>query len=258
MDFQISNQLFVVGGASSGFGLAISKALIAEGANIIAIARNEAALKELQALAPKQVEILPMDITNPQTIAAIQSKIGNRQLHGLIINAGGPPAKTVMETTMDDWDAAYKNILRWKIEIVKAMIPKLEAFTYGRIVFIESSSVKQPLENLVLSNSMRLAVVGFVKTLSQEIAATGITLNILAPGSHDTAAIERIYLKKASQTNLPVAQVKSEAIQQIPVKALGNANDFASLAIWLLSPVSRYVTGQTISVDGGMIKAAFG
>jgi 3-oxoacyl-[acyl-carrier protein] reductase len=258
MDVQISNQLFVVAGASSGFGLAISKALLAEGANIITIARNESALKNLQSIAPERVEILVKDITNSDAIISIQKMIGSRQLHGVLVNAGGPPAKTAMETTMEDWDTAYKNILRWKIELVKALIPQMEAFAYGRIVFIESSSVKQPLENLVLSNSMRLAVVGFVKTLSQEIAATGITLNILAPGSHDTAAIERIYAKKASQTNQPIAQVRSQAIEQIPVNALGNANDFASLAVWLFSPISRYITGQTISVDGGMIKAAFG
>ncbi len=129
---------------------------------------------------------------------------------------------------------------------------------YGRIVFIESSSVKQPIENLVLSTSLRLAVVGFAKTFSQEIAKTGVTLNILAPGAHDSPAINRIHLKKSEQTGIPVDVIRKEGTQQIPVGILGNTHDFASLAAWLLSPVSGYITGQTISVDGGALKTIFG
>ena len=173
----------------------------------------------------------------------------------MVINAGGPPAKTVLETTLDDWDNAYKNILRWKVEITQAFVPKMMMQNYGRILYIESSSVKQPLENLVLSNSLRVAVVGMVKTLSQEIAKSGVTLNILGPGSHNTPAIDRIYKKKSEQTGLPFDEVKQNAITQIPVGALGEADDFASLALWLLSPMSRYITGETITVDGGMVKS---
>jgi 3-oxoacyl-[acyl-carrier protein] reductase len=129
---------------------------------------------------------------------------------------------------------------------------------YGRILFIESATVKQPLENLVLSNSLRAAVVGMVKTLSQEIASTGVTLNVMAPGSHNTPAIDRIYKKKSEQTGLPFEQVRATAIQQIPVGFLGEAADFASLAAWLLSPYSRFITGQTISVDGGAVRGIMG
>jgi 3-oxoacyl-[acyl-carrier protein] reductase len=129
---------------------------------------------------------------------------------------------------------------------------------YGRILFIESATVKQPLENLVLSNSLRAAVVGMVKTLSQEIASTGVTLNVMAPGSHNTPAIDRIYKKKSEQTGLPFEQVRAMAIQQIPVGFLGEAADFASLAAWLLSPYSRFITGQTISVDGGAVRGIMG
>ena len=258
MNLEIKDQLFIVGGATSGFGNAIARALIAEGANIIAVARNEEKLKALQASAPARIEIEAADITEISTIERIEKKIGQRQLHGILVNAGGPPAKTFLETELEDWDTAYKNILRWKVAITKTMITKMLKSGYGRILYIESSSVKQPLENLVLSNSLRLAVVGFAKTLSQEVAKTGITLNILGPGSHDTAAIERIYKKKAEQTGMPVEEVRKNAVQQIPTGLLGDANDFASLAVWLLSPVSRYITGQTITVDGGMVKSVFG
>lgn len=258
MNLNIKNHLFIVGGATSGFGNAIAKALTGEGANIIAIARNEEKLKELKAACPGQTEIIAGNLTQVNIIHKITETVGSRQLHGMLINAGGPPAKTVLETTIEDWDTAYATILRWKVGITQAFVPKMMNAQYGRIVFIESSSVKQPLENLVLSNSLRAAVAGFVKTLSLEVARSGITLNIMAPGSHNTAAINRIYTKKAEQTGLSFDEVKQQAVQQIPVGVLGEARDFASLAVWLLSPASKYITGQTITVDGGSVKGIFG
>ena len=254
MDMQINNQLFLVGGASAGFGKAITQLLVQEGAKVIAIARGEANLSELQKLAPTQIEILVGDITDTSLLPHIVKLIGDRPITGAVINAGGPPAKTVMETNLEDWDDAYKKILRWKIALTQALVKQMLPNHYGRLVFVESSSVKQPLENLVLSNAFRVAVTGMVKTLSQEIAGSGITLNVLAPGSHNTDAIDRIYQKKSEQTGKSIEEVRKQAIQQIPVGALGEAKDFASLAIWLLSPHSKYITGQTITVDGGMVK----
>lgn len=254
MDLQLNEQLFAVCGASSGFGRAIAEALIKEGAKLIVIARRAEKLQELKAMAPDRVELLAGDITDSAIIPQLQTLIGNRQLHGMVVNAGGPPAKTMLETTLGDWDDAYQKILRWKVAITQALVPAMMEHGYGRVLYIESASVKQPLENLVLSNSLRVAVVGMVKTLSQEIARSGVTLNILGPGSHNTPAIDRIYHKKAEQTNLPFDEVKAAAIKQIPVGKLGEAADFASLALWLLSPASRYITGQTITVDGGSIR----
>lgn len=258
MNLQIANQLFIVTGATSGLGGAVTLALLAEGANVVAIARGEEKLQALKASFPQRVQTIAGDITDSSTITKLFETIGERQVHGMLVNAGGPPAKTVLETTLDDWDAAYRNILRWKVEISQHLVSKIKAYGYGRIVYIESASVKQPIENLVLSNSIRLSVIGFVKTFSQEIAATGITLNILGPGSHNTAAVERIYKKKSEQTGATQEEVRKQAIQQIPVKALGEAEDFASLAVWLLSPHSKYITGQTITVDGGSVKSVFG
>jgi 3-oxoacyl-[acyl-carrier protein] reductase len=254
MDLQLSDKLFIVGGATSGFGKAIAEALLEEGAYIIAVARGEEKLQVLKNIDPERVETIAGDISDSNTITRIVSAIDGRTIHGMVVNAGGPPAKTVLETTLEDWDNAYKNILRWKVEITQAVVPLMMQQGYGRIVYIESSSVKQPLENLVLSNSLRVAVVGMVKTLSQEIGKSGVTLNILGPGSHNTPAINRIYTKKSEQTGQPFEEIKEKAIEQIPVGTLGEATDFASLALWLLSPLSRYVTGQTITVDGGSVK----
>jgi 3-oxoacyl-[acyl-carrier protein] reductase len=253
MNLQISNHLFIVGGASSGFGKAIAAALLNEGANVIVVARGEEKLRTLYSN-QENAELITGDITDSETIEQLQYIVGGRQLHGIVVNAGGPPAKMVLETTLEDWDDAYRKILRWKVAITQAFVPQMMKAGYGRILYIESSSVKQPIENLVLSNSLRLAVVGMVKTLSQEIARSGITLNVMGPGSHNTPAIDRLYHKKADQTGLPFEEVKKNALNQIPVGALGEATDFAGLALWLLSPQSRYVTGQVMMVDGGIIK----
>jgi 3-oxoacyl-[acyl-carrier protein] reductase len=253
MTLDLKGNLFLVGGATSGFGKAVATALLKEDARVIVIARSAEKLKELYE--PElQAEIFSGDLTEPGTIEQLKQQVGNRQVHGILVNAGGPPAKTVLETTLTDWDEAYHNLLRWKVALTQTFVPGMIKSGYGRIVYIESSSVKQPIENLVLSTSLRLAVTGMVKTLSQEIARSGVTLNILGPGSHNTPAIDRLYQKKSEQTGLSIEEVKKKAIDQIPVGQLGEAADFASLALWLLSPMSRYVTGQTILVDGGMVK----
>lgn len=258
MNLKISNQTFIVGGASGGLGLAIAKALLAEGANVITIARSEAKLAAIKDAHPSQVETLEGDLFQPETIERLLQKIGDRKIEGAVINAGGPPAKPVMETSLEDWDEAYRTVVRWKIELTQKLVKKMEAHGYGRLLFVESVSVKHPIENLVLSNSMRMAVVGFVKTLSQEIGHTGITLNLLGPGYHATQRMENLFVKNSEIKGLPVEAVRSSFMKQTKVGALGQPEDFASLAVWLLSPFSKYITGQTISVDGGLIKGTFG
>ncbi len=258
MDLKIKNQLFLVTGASSGFGLSIARRLIEEGAKVIAVARNAEKLESTAKALGPQVEILCGDIIQSKTIDAVLEKIGNRSLSGALINAGGPPAKSFMETNMSDWDESYTNLLRWKVEISKKLLPLFEKEKYGRLLYIESASVKQPMENLVLSTSLRLAVVGFVKTLANEIASIGITANILAPGYHNTAAADRIFKKRSELAGITIEQAKTGLINSIPVKKMGDPEDIAALAVWLLSPSSGFVTGETISVDGGSIKHIFG
>ena len=258
MDINVHRQLFIVGGATSGFGEAIAKALLSEGAEVIAIARGKDRLAELENKFKDQVTIVCTDVTQPGSGEEIMQATRGRQVHGALINAGGPPAMGALEASLDDWDTAYKTVVRWKIDLVGKLLPSMIQHQYGRLLFIESAAVKQPIENLVLSNSMRLAVVGWIKTLSQEVARKGITLNILAPGSHATPAINRLINKKAEQTGRSVEEAKSQHMDQTGVGFFGDATDLAGLALWLLSPQSRFVTGQTISVDGGTIKGVMG
>ncbi len=258
MDLQLQNKLFLVGGATAGFGNAVARALINEGAKVIAVARRAENLIEFASQFPGNIEAINGDITDSEIIGEIVDYIGNRQLDGMLVNAGGPPATTVQETSMEDWDTAYFSVIRWKIELVMALLPKFKAQNYGRIVFVESISVKQPIANLVLSNSLRMAVVGFVKTLSGEVGKAGITLNVLAPGYHDTDALKRVLEKSSETGGISYGDVRKKIEQNIPVGRMGDPDDFASMAAWLLSPHSGYVTGQTISVDGGVIAGSFG
>ena len=255
MDLGLRGKLYVVTGATSGFGGSIADLLIAEGAHVIINARGEEKLKSKQLAHPDQVEILAGDITTDATLSSLIRMIGDRQLHGVVVNAGGPPAMSFVNTQLSDWDSAYERILRWKIKITQEVLPLFEQHNHGRLVYIESASVKQPIENLVLSNSMRLAVVGFVKTLSQEIASKGITLNIIAPGYHATPAMERLFTHKSMLLGITPEEARTEYEEETKVGRLGDPMDLASLALWLLSPQSSFVTGQTISVDGGMIKS---
>lgn len=258
MDLKIKDKLFIVTGATSGLGNGVAHALLNEGAKVIAVARSADKLESFTQEFPQLIEPLKGDITQSETIQRLKEQIGKRYLNGLLVNAGGPPAKSFLETELNDWDEAYHNILKWKVEITKVFLPKFREQKYGRFIYIESSSVKQPVENLVLSNSLRLAVVGFVKTLSNEIANEGITLNIMAPGFHDTPAAQRLFIKRADVENITVEEAKKKYEKEIKVGRTGDTLDFGMLAAWLLSPSSGYITGQTISVDGGVIKATMG
>jgi 3-oxoacyl-[acyl-carrier protein] reductase len=255
MNLNIEGKLFVVCGASSGFGQAISKQLIEEGANLIAIARNEEKLKEFADVYGKQVEILVGDITQSKTISQLKKITESKNLSGILVNASGPPAKSFKETSLEDWDEAYRQLVRWKVEITQAYLPIFLKQAYGRFLYIESSAVKQPLENLVLSTSLRLSVIGFVKTLSQEIPDKGITFNAMAPGYHYTAAVERLINKKSEVEKITKKEARLLIEKSIPMKRTGDVDHFASLAVWLLSPLSDYVTGQIFTVDGGVVKS---
>ena len=258
MELKIKGKHFIVTGATSGFGNAIAERLIAEGADVTGNARTIEKLEEMHGKYSGKFSFVEGDITKSGVIDEIVKIAIEKKSSGIVINAGGPPAKAFLETELNDWDDAYQLVLRWKVELSKKMTDVFRTNGFGKMVFIESASIKQPMENLVLSTSFRLAVAGFVKTLAKEVAGTRITANILAPGFHDTAALNRIFVKKSQDLGVSVDEARKRAENAIPVRSIGNPDDFASLAVWLLSPLSGYVTGQTFSVDGGNIDYIFG
>lgn len=255
MDLQIKDKTFIVCGATSGFGKGTAEALLNDGAMVIGIGRTA---EKLDAMSKKWANnFMPLqgDITQTETIDKVVELAQKHQISGILINAGGPPAMSFEETQMKNWDDAYQNILRWKVEITQKLLPLFKEQKYGRLVYIESSSVKQPIENLVLSTSLRLAVVGMVKTLSQEVSGQNITFNIIAPGSHATPAIERLIQKKADLGGINYNEAHKAWVENIPAGFMGNPDYLGSLSAWLLSPLSEFVTGQVYALEGGNVKS---
>jgi 3-oxoacyl-[acyl-carrier protein] reductase len=258
MDLKLTNQRFVICGASSGFGEAITRQLLQEGSQVVLVARRGNLLREKFSHFKDKTEIIEGSLIYSETLDKIEKSVKAKETHGIVFNAGGPPTGTPLETNMDDWDSSWKLVMRWKIDLALRLAPYFKKNEYGRMVFIESQSVKQPLPSLTLSNSFRAGVVGFAKTLALEVARSGVTVNILAPGSHETPAIERVIQKNKASLNISFDEAKKNMEENIPVGRMGKAEEFASLAAWLLSPHSGYVTGQTISHDGGSIQGLFG
>jgi 3-oxoacyl-[acyl-carrier protein] reductase len=258
MDLKINGQLFIVTGASSGLGNAVARALLSNGARVLAVARREDMLNALSHDHPGMVEILAGDLQQEETLQALMLRLNERLPDGIFVNAGGPPAVSFADAEIGQWDEAYRLLVRWKVMLVKRLLPLFLQQKYGRILFSESVSIKQPVENLVLSNSLRMAVAGMAKTLALEVAAKGITVNVIGPGFHDTSAVDRIFARKSELEGISPEEARKAVVEQIPAGMMGKPEDFASLAAWLLSPLAGFVTGQVITPDGGANRYSLG
>lgn len=258
MDLNITDQRFIICGASSGFGEAIAKKLLIEGANVVLVARRGALLEEKFSHFDDKTEIIEGSLIYGETLDQIENSARSKPLHGILFNAGGPPTGTPLQTTMDDWDSAWQLVLRWKVDLALRLAPVFRDNKYGRMLFVESRSVKEPIPSLTLSNAFRAGVVGFAKSLSSEIAPYGVTVNTLAPGAHKTPAIERVIQNNSAVKGISYEKAEDEMKNSIPAGRMGTSEELASFASWLLSPHSGYVTGQTISHAGGAVHGLFG
>jgi 3-oxoacyl-[acyl-carrier protein] reductase len=255
MDLGLKNQYFLVCGAGSGFGRAIAESLCSEGARVLGVSRSEAPLEELKSRFPEQFSYLAGDLQDEGVLARVVDEAGRDTLHGAVINAGGPPVGSALDTPMEEWDKAWRLVVRWKIDLVRQIVLRMAENGYGRLLFVESQTVKQPIPGLVLSNALRMAIAGFAKTLSLEVAGRGVTVNLIAPGSHNTAAIERVVLHRSKQHGISTEEARRQMEAAIPVGRMGEARELASLATWLLSANAGFVTGQVMVHDGGNVKS---
>jgi 3-oxoacyl-[acyl-carrier protein] reductase len=251
MDLGIRGRVALVTGASSGVGEAVALALAAEGVKLAVAARRRDLLERVAADAKVEGAAdacaFQADLEDPVSIAKLLADV--RTAFGdpaiLVANSGGPKPGKYLDLQIGDWDAGYRSTLRNMLELVNGVLPGMRAKRWGRIVALTSSTVKQPIPNLALSNAFRIALVAALKTLSLEVARDGITVNAIATGRVLTDRLRHLYADD---------EALHKAAEEIPAGHVATPAEFAPMVAFLCGNPAGYVTGQTIAIDGGLIK----
>ena len=261
MDLGLKGKVALVAAASRGLGRAVAEELAAEGASLILCARDATVLNEtaehIVRTSGSQVLAVPTDLTNAGDIAKLVKsgleKFGRIDI--LVTNNGGPPAGQFATLTRDQWEAATKLTLHSVLELTRNVLPGMKERRWGRILNITSVAVKQPIDNLLLSNSLRAAVTGFARTLANEVATFGITVNNIMPGYTRTERVVELAEAMGQREGISAAEFVGRWEKEIPMRRLGEVREFAALAAFLVSERASYITAASIPVDGGWIRA---
>jgi 3-oxoacyl-[acyl-carrier protein] reductase len=261
MDLGLKSKNVLVLAGSKGIGRAIAEQFVKEGANVMIASRNEHQLKtmveELAANSENNVSYEICDVSKGEDIKAVVKttidKFGNIDI--LVNNAGGPPAGTFDDFTDDDWQQAFELNLLSYVRAIRAVLPSMRANKWGRIINVASSSFKQPIDGLLLSNVMRTGVMGLAKTLASELGPDNILINTLGPGRIATDRVAELDEIAATESGRQPEEIVAEREQLIPLGRYGQPTEFAKHAVFLCSEANSYVTGQAYLVDGGMVKA---
>ena len=260
MDLGLRGRVALVAGASRGLGRAVAEELAAEGADLVLCARGEGPLREAaDAIGRTGVRAVacPADLGDPtqveRVIAAATDAFGRVDV--LVTNTGGPPPGSFESHSRDAWHAAVRQLLDSVLELTRGVLPGMKERRWGRIINVTSIAVKQPVENLVLSNSIRAAVTGMARTLANEVASYGVTVNNVLPGYTRTERVEQLAAHNAAARGTDTAAAFGAWEREIPMGRLGEPREFAALVAFLASDRASYITGTSIPVDGGWIKA---
>lgn len=256
MDLGIRGKVALVTGASSGLGEACAIELAREGVRLAVAARRKEELDRVASLArdagASDARAFIVDLSDVRSIDRLLRDV--RDAFGgvdiLIANSGGPRAGTFTQTSPADWDAAYQSLLRSILQLAEGFVPGMRERRWGRIVALTSTSVKQPIATLALSNIFRTALIAALKTLSSEVAKDGVTVNAIATGRIETARLRSLYGNDQAALQ--------RAGSEVPVGRVAQPDEFAPLAAFLCGEPARYITGQTIAVDGGLVSGLFG
>ncbi len=261
MDLGIKNHVALVAASSKGLGKATAFCLAKEGAKVMITSRNQEQLaetaKEIRAETGAEVDYYPADLTKAEQIARLIDETVKRfgTIHILINNAGGPPPGDFDQFQDEDWQAAFELNLLSTIRLIRHTLPYMRKQKYGRIVNFTSSSIKEPIPGLILSNTIRTAVVGLAKSLAAELAPDQILINTIAPGRIATDRLASLDQNKAQQLQISVEEVQKQFFAKIPLGRYGEPAEFAKVATFLASQANSYLTGQSILVDGGMVRS---
>ena len=261
MDLGIRGKTALVLGASRGLGFGIAEALAMEGVDLVIVSRDaaklDAAAERLRQAAGVKVIAHAADLTSPTAPSQIAAAAlaGGRTIDILVNNTGGPPAMPLRDAGEEVWRQQFQTMVASVITLTNALLPGMRSRGWGRIITVVSSGVVQPIERLGLSNSLRAALVGWSKTLSQEIARDGVTVNCLAPGRIQTDRVDELDGAAARSRGVPVETVAEQSRQTIPIGRYGTAAEFGAVAAFLAGVPAAYMTGGVVRVDGGMIRS---
>lgn len=257
---RLEGKVAVVTAASRGLGKAIALRFAQEGADLVIASRSQDAIEatatEIRQQTGAKVIALAANVSQKEDIDRIVEAvtIGFGTVDILVNNAGGPPAGTFLDFDDQAWESAFELNLLSVVRLTRALLPIMMDKRYGRIINVTSSGIKQPVPNLVLSNSIRAAVNGLTKSLSQEVASYGVLVNTLAPGRIDTDRVRELDEINSAKQGITMEMAKENWSKQIPVGRYGEPAEFANVALFLASEESSYVTGQIYLVDGGLVK----
>ena len=261
MDLGLQGKVALVMAASKGLGRAVATELAREGARVVISSRDEDALaqtaSDMKEETGRAVEHYVADITRAEDVQALISHAAIRfgGVDVLVNNTGGPPAGTFDDFDDEGWQSAFELVLLSLIRAVREVLPSMRERGGGRIVNIASSSIRQPIENLILSNTFRAGISGLAKSLAIELAPDGILVNTIGPGRISTARSQSMDASKAEAMGVSVEEVRGQVESQIPLGRYGTPEELARVAAFLASPANSYVTGQAILVDGAMVRA---
>jgi len=263
MDLGLKDRVALVAASSTGLGKAVAMGLAREGAKLALCARTESTLQatveELRGETGVEVWCAAIDVTDHMQVqgfvAAVTARFGRLDI--CVSNAGGPPSKTFAETTLDDWHAAANLNLMSTVHLAKEVLPVMQKQRWGRFIAITSVSVKQPVEGLILSNSVRSAVSGLIKTLSNEYGPYNVLVNNVCPGYTATARLESLSSRLAEKEGVTAREIEARWARQTPLGRIGKPEEFANLVVFLASERASYITGVSIAVDGGIVKGIY-
>lgn len=260
MDLELAGKVAIVPASSHGLGRAVALAFGREGAKVVMCSRDQAAIEDAAAeVRSTGADVLAMtsDVTKAEQIEALISAAIGRfgGIDILVTNAGGPPAGTFDRFDDDGWQAAFNLTLMSAVRLIRGVLPSMRSGGGGSIVAMTSSSIKQPIPNLLLSNVMRSGVAAMVKTLADEVAGENIRVNTVVPGRIATQRIALLDQANAERQGVDIETIRNRSLAQIPMNRYGEAEEFADMVVFLASARASYITGATFQVDGGMIRS---